>query len=97
MTQVVLRSAARDDVIGAWEWYDAQRRGLGGDFLSCVDAALAAIAREPSLATDVGDGIRRVLIRRFPYGIFFLMEDGRVVVLGILHQRRNPRAWQQRR
>lgn len=97
MTLVVLRSAARDDVFGAWEWYEAQRSGLGGDFLSCVDAALAAIAREPSLAMEVGDGIRRVLIRRFPYGIFFLIEGELLVVLGVLHQRRNPRAWQQRR
>lgn len=96
MTRVVLRPVARDDVIEAWTWYESQRPGLGGDFLGCVDAALAVIARDPNLATDVGDGIRRALIRRFPYGIFFLIEGERVVVLGVLHQRRNPRAWQQR-
>jgi plasmid stabilization system protein ParE len=96
MTLVVLRPAARDDLIGSLAWYESQRPGLGSEFLGCVDAALAAIARDPGLATEVADGVRRVLIRRFPFGIYFLSEPDRVVVLAVLHQRRDPRIWRQR-
>jgi plasmid stabilization system protein ParE len=97
MTRLVLRPAARDDLEEAAGWYEAQRWGLGSDFLGRVDAAMESIMREPSLALEVGNGVRRALIRRFPYGIFFLQEEGMIVVLAVLHHRRDQRVWRQRR
>lgn len=41
--------------------------------------------------------VRRALIRRFPYAIFYVVSDEIVTILGIFHCRRNPRAWKSRR
>ncbi len=46
---------------------------------------------------NVGENIRRALLRRFPYAIYFVVRDeSRVAVIAILHQRRNPRVWGER-
>jgi plasmid stabilization system protein ParE len=35
-------------------------------------------------------------VRRFPYGILFLEEDKRVIVLAVFHAKRDPRSWHER-
>jgi plasmid stabilization system protein ParE len=38
----------------------------------------------------VHEQIRRALTRRFPYAIYFVIDEDRVSVLRILHQARDP-------
>ena len=45
---LILAPEAETDVVEAYEWYEARRRGLGEEFLSCVDAALSGISRTRS-------------------------------------------------
>lgn len=40
--------------------------------------------------------IRRVLARRFPYRIFFIVRTDAVVVFAVLHAARHDRHWRQR-
>lgn len=42
------------------------------------------------------EGIRRALLRRFPYAVYFAVEESTVVVLTVLHAHRDPAAWQKR-
>jgi plasmid stabilization system protein ParE len=64
-------SEAAMDIEHAYEWYEQQRAGLGGEFLSCVDAALQLMRRNPLLFAVVHEDFRRALVRRFPYAIFY--------------------------
>ena len=96
MKRVVIRPAARDDLVDAQAWYENQRSGLGAEFLGCIDAAMQAIGREPGLATAIGEGFHRVLIRRFPFGIYFIEDPEALVVLAVLHHRRHPQLWRTR-
>lgn len=94
---LVMREAAAADVRGAVRWYEAQTPGLGREFLRSVRALLASMEREPRLY-PVGEGaIRRALLRRFPYALYFMLEDDAVVVVACLHVRRDPAEWQGRR
>lgn len=43
----ILRPAAAADVEDAYLWYEAQRRGLGEEFLAAVGAALDSVAANP--------------------------------------------------
>ena len=63
---VILAPEAETDVVEAYEWYEALRRGLGEEFLSCVDATLSGISRNPDLHAIAFSNYRRVLVRRFP-------------------------------
>jgi hypothetical protein len=41
--------------------------------------------------------VRRALVRRFPYSVFFTFRDDTTTVIACLHHRRNPRLWRRRR
>jgi plasmid stabilization system protein ParE len=64
----VLRPAAAADVEEAWLWYEAQREGLGDEFLQVVQEAIESIGTFPESAPPVRPDILRQLLKRFPYG-----------------------------
>jgi toxin ParE1/3/4 len=93
---LIIRPDAERDLAEAYSWYEAQVPGLGSDFLLSIDAALSSIQRTPEMYPIVYKNVRRALVRRFPYGMFYVVEEVRIVVLGILHARRDPKTWQDR-
>ena len=40
--------------------------------------------------------VRRVLLRRFSYSLFYFIDGDTAVVFGCFHSYRDPRAWQDR-
>ncbi len=95
--RLIVRDEAEADLDEAYQWYEQQVRGLGGEFLLCVDAVMASIERNPRLYPVVHKGvIRRALTRRFPYGVFFIEGETSVSVIAVAHAKRNPRVWQAR-
>ncbi len=74
MLEILFRSVAEQELREAYRWYEDQRTGLGEDFLLCVEAAVAKARRSPELYPEVHKNVRRVLVRRFPYGIFYVVE-----------------------
>ena len=93
---VLIRPEAEADLAEACQWYEEQRPGLAERFLLSVEAALSGIERFPESFPVVYNQVRRVLLRRFPYGIFYLLEESRVVVLAVFHCKRDPKPWQER-
>ena len=69
---VRLRPRAETDLQEAFAWYEEQRAGLGQDFLLTVEVTLARIERNPKSFPVVHRTVRRALLRRFPYCVFFL-------------------------
>jgi toxin ParE1/3/4 len=94
--RVLVRPEAESDVKDAYEWYEAQRKGLGEHFLLCIEDALSRAARNPSMYSVVYKEVRRVLTHRFPFGVFFIEADEYISVLAVLHARRSPKHWKSR-
>lgn len=88
---------ARDDIAEAYDWYEDKRLGVGEEFLNCVEAGLDGIKRNPRMYAKVYRDFRRAIIRRFPYGIFFELNDLQVTVFAIFHSSRDPKKWRMRR
>jgi plasmid stabilization system protein ParE len=57
---------------------------------------LSAIGQRPEAFRSVTAKTRRAMVRRFPYGVFFRVEQGAVIVIAIMHASRNPRLWRKR-
>ena len=94
---VIVRAEAEADLAEAYQWYEQQVRDLGGEFLLCADAVMASIERNPQLYPVVYKGIiRRALMRRFPYGVFFVEGERSVSVIAVAHVKRSPRVWEDR-
>lgn len=93
---LIIRPEAETDLAEAFVWYEERVPGLGSDFLLSVDAALASVQRNPEMYPVMYKNVQRCLIRRFPYGIFYIIEKGEIVVLAVLHAKRDPRTWRER-
>lgn len=91
-----LREEADEDLAAAASWYEQQRTGLGHEFLDEVLSAFQLITRQPLIYPIVHRNTRRVLMRRFPFGIYYRVESAHVVVLAVMHGSRHPRHWQSR-
>ena len=94
--RLILRPEAEAEMADAFEWYEARVSGLGHDFMLSIDAVLNAISRDPQCFPEVHRIVRRALMRRFPYEVFFVADDERIVVLSVFHAKRNPKRWQER-
>ena len=89
---IVSRRAARE-VGQAFEWYEDQIPGLGYQFLAALDSQLKRIEESPLIYAEVHPRVRRALIRRFPYGVFYVLRHSVIAILAVVHTSRSPRRW----
>lgn len=89
--RLIIRKEAERDIAEGFSWYEAQRRGLGSDFIVEVATTLSNIESEPMRFPRVHRELRRAQVRRFLYGAFFLAKPDSIVVVAVLHLARNPR------
>lgn len=97
MKKLEFRPEARAEFLDAIRWYEAQRAGLGARFHAEVDRVLSRLHTAPLQFPEVEPGYRRALVHDFPYGIFFAAKEHKIIVLAVLHLRRNPEIWKSRR
>ena len=91
--KLALRPEAIDELEEARAWYASQGRGLGDEFMRSVEATLARVARYPAASVVVHGEVRRTVLKRFPYALFHATDGDVVVVLGCIHQNRDPARW----
>jgi len=94
--KLIVRPEVEAELADAYAWYEQQVAGLGDDFILAVDAAINSIRRNPLQNPVVYKDIRRTLTRRFPYQIFFIINDMGIVIIAVFHGMRNPAIWQSR-
>jgi hypothetical protein len=82
---------AKGDIFVAVTYYNEQRLDLGYEFLDEVTRAISRIRETPLLHTMVDGPIRRVLTRRFPYGVFYVSDDDCETVVAVIDLRRDPK------
>ena len=89
-------SPAKREIRDAFAWYEEQESGLGAAFLSEMDSALARIKQYPESCPIYRDNVRRVLLGRFPYAVWYSIESKGIVVFAVTHLHRRPFYWQNR-
>ena len=94
--RLVAEPRADLDVAATFDWYEKEQAGLGREFLDELRATYDRIADGPLAYQDLRPGIRRALVRRFPYAAYFAVEGDVVVVLAVVHVSRDPAEWQRR-
>jgi toxin ParE1/3/4 len=69
---------------------------LGEDFLAAVQVVLDRIEQNPEVHAPIFQAVRRGRVKRFPYAVYYRIEPDRLVVIAVLHSKRDPRGWQSR-
>jgi plasmid stabilization system protein ParE len=93
MNKVRFLDPAEREMLDAARYYDSQAVGLGEDFLSKVEGAVRDIAEHADRWPVIRFEIRRRLVHRFPYGIFYRIGPEEIVVVAVAHLRRHPTYW----
>ena len=96
MIQAVFRPAAAADIEHAYNWYESQRPGLGDEFMVAVNSAVESISENPLGYPVIHRQTRRLLLSRFPYGVYFRLIDNHPIVIACMHGSRDPIRWQSR-
>jgi plasmid stabilization system protein ParE len=94
--ELKFRHEAEIDLQKAAKWYEQQKEGLGFDFLNEVEKKCEVINHTPLIFEVVYKKLRRVVIERFPFNVFYLVEDKTIVVVAVIHGSRHPKKWQKR-
>lgn len=74
-------------------WYELQSPGLGEEFIAAMELQLKRLEQAPLLYAEAIPNVRRALLPRFPYGLFYAVRGNLVHVLAVLHDARNPNRW----
>ncbi|MCB0519348.1 MAG: type II toxin-antitoxin system RelE/ParE family toxin [Lewinellaceae bacterium] len=92
-----LQTSAIEDLREAFVWYEEQKTGLGHELLSAATETLTRIEQSPLLFAKVFREKRRAALRRFPYNIIYEVEGDVIRVSAIMHGKKDPTKWKQRK
>ena len=81
---------AKEDIELAFQWYERQRRGLGFEFLDCIEISLNSVLRYPEMYEKCHSNYRRCIIRRFPFSVFYTVEEEGIVIHSVFDNRQDP-------
>jgi toxin ParE1/3/4 len=95
--KIVVRPAAAADIEDAFEWYHLKRTELADEFLQALRDAVAEVVDNPEAYPVLHRNTRRIRLRRFPYGLFYRLYPGVIVIVACMHGRRDPLRWKSRR
>ncbi len=96
-----IHAAAAEEAVEAAAWYEKERPGLGADFERAIDAALDLLEQDIVPLTNAPGiagvrGVKRLLLRRFPYAVIVRERGGKMIVIAFAHHARRPGYWRDR-
>ena len=84
-------SRAVREIGEAQEWDELQSPGLGDEFIATLELQLKRLEQAPLLYPEVIPNVRRALLQRFPFGLFYAVRGNLIHILAVIHDARNPR------
>lgn len=94
--ELIVRPEAEEDLSLAHQWYEEQSLGLGAELITAADSCFARLPGRPRLYPRVAGSLRRALLPRFPYAVFYLLQKNRIIVVAVLHTAQSPIRWTER-
>lgn len=90
--QIVYKPLAQIEAAEAYAWYAQAEINMGAAFIAELERVDGFLSENPFLYPCVEDEIRRVNLSRFPYSLFYVIDEKVVNVLSCFHQHRDPKS-----
>ena len=87
--EIRLLETAKQDLPAGWRFYEDNAAGLGDYFLDCIQADVRSLHVYAGIHQK-SEGFHRMLVKRFPFAVYYLIEDQTIDVYAILDCRRDP-------
>jgi hypothetical protein len=95
--EVIVRSFAEKDIRKSFDWYEFQRLNLGNEFLDEVSKGVSVIKSNPFVFQIRYKETRIGYINKFPFGIHYIVEKNKVIILGVFHFKLSNSKWMNRK
>lgn len=86
---IALEEVSKDINLGK-EFYEKQNQGLGSYFKDSIISDIESLWLYGGIHQKVF-GVYRLLSKRFPYGIYYIIKNEIVIIVAILDLRQNPK------
>jgi toxin ParE1/3/4 len=96
LRRFILLPEAKADLRTASHYYDAEKAGLGKEFLADFHETIARVVAYPLAAPVVYKDARKARLSGFHFDVFYLLQKEDVLVFAVMHQRRHPDSWKKR-
>jgi len=87
--KIHISESAFQDLANGYDFYDAQEKGLGAYFQESLFSDIDSLKIYAGVHQKYF-GKYRMLSRRFPFAIYYTIDDEMIIVSAILDCRRNP-------
>ena len=94
--QIRIHPLAALDFEHAKNWYNLQKENLGNEFTLELEKLFSHIANNPKQYPKFRNNIRKAVVKRFPYSVFFEIESDFIKIYAIFHNSRRPITWKKR-
>lgn len=91
--QVIISEAAESDIQDSFFWYKYRSESLAQLFIQHLDEVLQILLKNPNQFQERAKGLRVGFLRKFPFGVHYIIENKRVLVIGVFHTSRDPKEW----
>ena len=96
MLEVIVHPEAEVELHAAADFYNERRSGLGYALATEINQSLEMISLNPHAWPELEPGLRKKVLRRFPYNIVYRIKTDHIRILALMHQRREPNYWRAR-
>lgn len=90
---VVFAPSAMQEVAEACDWYSGWSEELAQELVDELTATLQRLREHPLASPLKYHDIRKAVMTRFPYNIWYVYEDETIFVQAFAHQKREPLYW----
>ncbi len=83
--ELIILPDAQNDINTAYYFYEGREQGLGEKFLEVLDFEFDRMKENPDLFQIAFGRYRRVVIHKFPFIIYYVFEDAKLIIYSVFH------------
>ena len=91
--EVRILAPAEAELLDAIAYYNGESEGLGYEFAAEARRTIARIIEHPNAWAAISKRTRRCRLNRFPYGILYQRRRENILIVAVMHLRREPESW----
>ncbi|NIR50997.1 type II toxin-antitoxin system RelE/ParE family toxin [candidate division KSB1 bacterium] len=96
MGKLIYAPEAKLEIKEAAAYYEGCKEGLGRAFLKELESAIDRLSQSPFRWRKIRGQFRRCLLKRFPYGVIYLVDEDEIFIAAVMHLKRKPGYWKGR-
>lgn len=94
--KILFTKQAKEELSISRKYYNQCRSGLGAEFTSDIKNSIIIISENPFQFQECFPQIRKANTLRFPFSLFYHIQDSSIKIIAIFHNSRNPDEWKKR-